>query len=259
MPVHVPVHLNGNGVLIQTGACYALSGLSFAATELSKNEKCSTVKGNVIVNGKIDKDIFIEMPVDKSDLSPMSHNLPKSDRDFLSSKSALQNGTLQGQLSKSHESVRCSVRKSLLASCLRNETLAALKCTSHRRRFSLGVCCLEFDLQSLGFQTSNKIVFSYKNNNIHQLDNMLGKQWDVFEVDRQQFRFVTELVIKMKGFILSGSVSTAICRKQLNIDSYREDVKSVDLDPLDGHDSDLDQEDISASNLDINDDMWLHK
>ena len=70
---------------------------------------------------------------------------------------------------------------------------------------------------------------------------------------------MTELVIKMKGFILSGSVSTALCRKQLNIDSYREDVKSVDLDPLDGHDSDLDQEDISASNLDINDDMRLHK
>ena len=156
----------------------------------------------------------------------------------------MQNRLLQSQLSKSNEAIRCSVRRSLLGSCIRSEILAALKCTNHRRRFSLGVCCLEFDLDILNFQNSNKRIFSYKNKSIEELDDLLGMQWDVYEVDTQQFRFVTEVVIKLKGFILSGTVSTAICRKQLIRESYREDVRLVELETTTGHDSDMEQEDM---------------
>ena len=223
----VPVGLSNDGTLLERGKCYQFDKFTFAATEIiSKN-----VKGEVIVNGKLDHKIQSSMPVDRlsgQSCRTIASGLPKKDREYLS-KMSLESEAEQQKLSNSSESVRHSVRAALLGSAIRREISSALTSKSFRKRVCIGLCSIEHDWRILNInRNTKKVLYSYKGGNIGALDKVLGLKWDILEIDSSHFRFVTQVLFKAKDMMLYMSVFTAICRKGLS-GYYREFIQTTEL------------------------------
>ena len=111
------VVLTTDGTLLEKGKCYRFGEMAFAATELSNQ----SVKGEVIIDGKLDHDIHISMPVDRisgqSDRK-LSSGLPKQDRDYLS-RFSLDSPVEQEILLNSSARVCHFVRSALLGRVIR--------------------------------------------------------------------------------------------------------------------------------------------
>ena len=73
--------------------------------------------------------------------------------------------------------------------------------------------------------------FSYKNDNIFNLDSLLGFLRDVNKISEFQFRFVTQLIVRLKGFQLTVTVSFATSHLQFSESDYRHRIKSLELIP----------------------------
>ena len=240
------------GTLIQTGHTYSIKGfnsVTVAATEIvsTPNSTCK-LKGDLILNGHIDHVVKIEMPVERAQSA--SCPLGKKDREFLGVLS-LFNRQNQEELRNSDVSVRRRVREAQLGAALHREVQCALKCRNFKRRFSLGLCSFEHDLDILNLDAVSKTrEISYRNENFEGFDSLLGNHWDVLPVEEQQhFRFVTRLTLKAKGMQIVGSVYTAVCRCSFGPD-YRALVKSRELTVDAGEVSDLDEEDTGNVTVD---------
>ena len=139
---------------------------------------------------------------------------------------------MKNDLLQSGPSVRRSVRATLLATCLHKAVQSALTSKAHRKRLCLGICSYEYDIDLLKIDLkTKKAVFSYKENNIHILDSLLGECWDIkiSSMDNTQFKFVTQLTVNIKEFMLFVCIFTAICRSLFDRTTYRSCVKQVDL------------------------------
>ena len=162
--------MNSFGALLERGECYRLGDINFAVTDIEQDT--NSVKGAVISEGKIDQSVKIVMPVEKK-IQPTKPCPDIKDRDILRSL-GLMNKTVQQKLLSSSSSVRHSVRQAMVASHLRKEVHAALVSPSHCRRFSLGVCSFEHDLDIFNIDPkSKKSAFSYENENISNLDSLI--------------------------------------------------------------------------------------
>ena len=233
----LPVVLTTDWTLLEKGKCYRFGEMAFAATELSNQ----SVKGEVIIDGKLDHDIHISMPVDRisgqSDRK-LSSGLPKQDRDYLS-RFSLDSPVEQEILLNSSAGVRHSVRSALLGRVIRREITSALSSKTYRKRVYLGLCSVEHDLKLLQIdRTTKKASYSYKDGNMSELDQVLGLKWDVMELDESYFRFVTQVVFKAKDMMLFMNVSTALCRQGL-IECYRDFIKSSELTTDEGDSANL--------------------
>lgn len=237
----VPVIFNSTGTLLERGQCYKLGDIQFAVTDLTiQCQDTNSVNGAVILNGKIDHSVKIVMPVEKK-VQPARPSLDRQDRTFLN-KISILNRTVQQELLVSNSTVRRAVRQSMIAAHLRKEVTSALNSKSHNRRFSLGVCSFEHDMDIFNLDLkSMKRVFSYRNENLSELDNLLGSLWDVKETGDGQFRFVTQVVVKLKGYQVTVSVSTAASRLQFSEADYRQKIKSLELSPAEDHLSDCEE------------------
>ena len=227
--VSVPVLLNSSGTLLECGQCYELDGIQFAVTDISvQQQKNELLKGAVILNGKIDESVQICMPVDKK-IQSTRPTLDRKDKDFLKSISFL-NKDVQWEVLESESTVRHLVRRSVVGSHMRKEVATALSSRSQNRRFSLGVCSFEHDIDLFGIDPKlKKTVYSYQKDNIGAL---LGCLWDIKEISDSQFRFVTQVVVKLKGFQLIVAVSTAVSRLPFSEIDYRNKIKLLELVPV---------------------------
>ena len=241
--VSVPVLLNSSGTLLERGQCYELDGIQFAVTNISvQQQKSEMLKGAVILNGKIDESVQICMPVDKK-IQSTRPILDRKDKDFLKSISFL-NKDVQREILESESTVRHLVRRSVVGSHMRKEVATALSSRSQNRRFSLGVCSLEHDIDLFGIDPKlKKTVYSYQKDNIGALDNLLGCLWDIKEISDSQFRFVTQVVVKLKGFQLIVAVSTAVSRLPFSEIDYRNKIKLLELVPVESQTSDCEEVD----------------
>lgn len=228
----VPMIVNTEGTLIERGQCFQYQTMNFAATDITcEHDKESVIRGLMIFDGKLDESIKIEMPASKS-VQCISPSLDKSGKEFLNSLSLLHSKQAQLELRESDSLVRQSVRQAVIASQIRKEVASALSSRSHTRRFCLGVCSFEYDIEMFELDIkSKKREFSYKKGNISRLDDLLGSLWDIKCIDGNQFRFVTQLVVKLKGFQLTVSVSTAISRFEFDEKEYRNVIMSMELVP----------------------------
>ena len=225
-----PMIVNTEGTLIERGKCLQYQTMNFATTDITcDQDKESVIRGVMIFNGKLDQSIKIEMPANKS-VQCINPNLDKHGKEFLNSVSLLHSKQAQQELRESDSLVRQAVRRAVVASQIRKEVASALSSKSHTRRFCLGVCSFEHDIEMLEVDIqSKKSEFSYKKDTISRLDNLLGSLWDIKRIDGNQFRFVTQLIVKLKGFQLTVSVSTAISR--FDEKEYRNVIKSMELVP----------------------------
>lgn len=88
-----------------------------------------------------------------------------------------------------------------------------------------------------------KTVFSYQKENIGDLDNLLGCLWDIKQISDNQFRFVTQVVGKLKGFQLIVAVSKAVSHLPFSEIDYRSKIKLLELVPVESQTSDGEQVD----------------
>ena len=233
--------MSTNGTLIQRGRCYRLSNtdVSVAAVDI----KGSQISGPMIIGGNIDHDVQVSMPAERACL-PSRDSVPtlgKSDRDYLATL-GLENQPEQEKLANASVSVRKAVRSALLGHLVRKEVSSALKNKSCRKTVCLGIVAMEHDMSILGIDTkSRKMIYSYKDGNMDQLDSLLGMRWDVSPIDKTHFRFVTQVVFKVKDLMLSMGVYCAICRSCFS-DSYRSEIQNKDMKECieeEDHSSDL--------------------
>ncbi|KAJ8050017.1 hypothetical protein HOLleu_03033 [Holothuria leucospilota] len=100
--------------------------------------------------------------------------------------------------SKRDFAFRMESRKHQLSSLLRKEVKLALKSKLPRRSFALGPCQYDTDLSlfHLDFFQKRKAVFSYKDETISHLDEMLGVKWDVLEIDGR-CKFISQVTVSL--------------------------------------------------------------
>ena len=143
----VPMIVNTEGTLIERGQCFQYQTMNFAATDITcEHDKESVIRGLMIFDGKLDESIKIEMPASKS-VQCISPSLDKSGKEFLNSLSLLHSKQAQLELRESDSLVRQSVRQAVIASQIRKEVASAQSSRSHTRRFCLGVCSFEYDIE----------------------------------------------------------------------------------------------------------------
>ena len=152
----------------------------------------------MIFDGKVDESIKIEMPANKS-VQCIYPTLDKSGKEFLNSLSLLHSKPAQQELREPDSLVRQAVRRAVIASQIR-KVASALCSRSHTRRFCLGVCSFEYDIEMLELDKSKKSEFSYKKGTISRLDTLLCSLWDIKCIEGNQFRFVTQLFLGKASF-----------------------------------------------------------
>ena len=103
---------------------------------------------------------------------------------------------------------------------------------------------MEHDIDLFGIDPKlKKTVYSYQKENICKLDNHLGCLRDIKEISDSQFRFVTQVVVKLKGFQLIVAVSTAVSRLPFSEIDYRSKIKLLELVPVESQISDCEEVD----------------
>ena len=109
--------------------------------------------------------------------------------------------------------VRFEIRKAPLGRALLKEVQSALKLSSYKKSFSLGVVSPEFDFEVFDVN-GGKVEFSYSLGNLSCLDSLMGGFWDV-QSPAGNCTYVTKLTLKVKDLQLFGKVCCARCRQAL--------------------------------------------
>ena len=234
-----------SGELIHSGGTVTLKthpNTIFGVTRIFHKGTGIVARGELVINSSIDRDVEITAPVQK--LQCVKVPLTKKDKDHLSKFNIADNSELQRSLLDAPPEVREQVRASQLGAAVAREVHFALKSKNAKRRFCLGLCSFEHDLSILGFGSARKVVFSYRESNISKLDSLLGQQWDVFSFDANQFKFVTQVVFRLREQIISGTIYTSVSRSELT-PSYRQCLADTDLAvPVIEEDENSDQEEV---------------
>lgn len=205
--------MNENGLVVEGGEVFRINGtdVSVGVTTVLDND---TATGSLVIGGTLMQDISVTAPINK--LSVAVSNLGKKETATLKSSSILAK---REKLVSAPFPLRLSVRKTLLGRSLRKEVQSALRLTSFRKNFCLGVVSPEFDIDIFNFPESMKVEYSYSAGNLVGLDSLLGKFWDV-QSPSGNCNYVTKLTLKLKDLQICGKVCFARCRQALPAD-YR--------------------------------------
>ena len=207
------------GLDVQVGQIHGVGDMNMAVTSITNQDSTQSITGYwVNSRSEVDREVVISAPGHKL-TAGATVDLSRADRKFMNStaEEAFTN-TLENLDNKA---TRLANRRYQLAAAINREVTAATTSKAMRRRFLLGVACLELDLPILQlhpFRMRNKQMFAYKTANLSGLDSLLGSHWDV-RPGQGQVIFVTQLVLGLSASnILSGSVAVASYRGDLSLD-----------------------------------------
>ncbi len=169
-----------------------------------------------LVSEGIEQEVKVTLPTGR--LQPITApKLQRKDRKLLkSSASKAVQSTVSNMKS---DSFREAHRMLQLRSSLNKEIHQTLKSTSFEKTSNLGPVNFEFDFSLFDFSLpdNKSVTYSYENQNMSQLDRLMGPKWDIKIIDNG-VNFVTSVRIRITpDFQLSISVKAATA--MLNIDS----------------------------------------
>ena len=204
------VKMNKNGVLVEGGEIFNIehSGQS-VIMGVKKVMADSTAVGNLIIGNSVMEDVTMTAPINRlSTAKPSAIN--RRDRKVLDDFSIFQR---RNNLVVAPFEVRLGVRKALLGKALLKEVQSALRLSSYKKSFSLGVLSPEFDFDIFHIDGA-KAEFSYILGNLSCLDSLMGESWDL-QSPAGRCNFVTKVTLKVKDLQLFGKVYCARCRQPL--------------------------------------------
>ncbi|KAJ8034577.1 hypothetical protein HOLleu_21476 [Holothuria leucospilota] len=181
-------------------------------------------KGILLLNAFVlgDKEVKVTVPVHRFRGSNAIKLKDKEERSALrdSRERAFKRSFALCQESSSY---RRQVREMQLSKYLRKEVKAALNSKGRRRVVNLGVCAMESDLEILGLEGFQKKDYSYRNNNIKDLDHLLGPRWDIID-EGNRVKFVTSLTLQLSvSWVETCSISTGISWNAIG-NNYRKEL-----------------------------------
>lgn len=211
--------MNAEGTVVSCGDVGQVviedSPLHFGVAKIVEVEGCLRATGSVIGA----EDIMITAPVLK--VAPSSKIVSKQVRKKLlaQKKKQFEFSIMRAKVSQHY---RLQTRRANLGRMLRQEVQSALKSKLHRRPVLLGLCVIETDLSIFGLDYFNKrkVVYSYKNNNLSELDLLLGNKWDATSKEGI-ISYVTEVIVHLsKDDLLHAIIFTTVSWGSLE-ENYR--------------------------------------
>ncbi|XP_071796114.1 uncharacterized protein [Asterias amurensis] len=127
------------------------------------------------------------------------------------SKQVLREAFTQTRVNLGNASFRNAFRVAQLTNAIIKEIKSAFWSTTRQRNFDLGLISPEIDCEvfSISLPDSPAAEYSYKKDNLGNLDNILGQGWDTSQ-NEGVTRYVTSLRLEMnRDLTLSGSVHVA--------------------------------------------------
>ena len=170
----------------------------------------------------IDKEINLSVPVRR--LIPVEGNPLnlREDRKLATKIAEGQVDTLITKLRDDHH-FRRLVREDLLKKLILKEVLSSFKSRNLRKAFTMGISCPEIVMVLFGIHPirRRRAVFSYKHDNLSELDVLLGDNWDWKDLSGQ-IVFVTQIVFWLRDNCLHGSVFGGFFPGTVPTENHRE-------------------------------------
>ncbi|KAJ8035493.1 hypothetical protein HOLleu_22742 [Holothuria leucospilota] len=220
----VPFYCKGE-TFVEVGSVCMITGLciTIGVVKIVTGGDETSLSGHPISEeGKLDTSISITVPAYR--VCKFEGGLLKETKQFLSTqkRDAFDKAAQQ---SKENSRFRCLLRQHQIAMLLRREVLAALKGKKRRRTISLGIPCIDTDLDLFGLDLQNKrrAKFSPVDGTMDQLDVIFGSGWDILDGDGC-FDFVSQVVFYISSSgLLNVTVITSKCERErpsTNVHAY---------------------------------------
>ena len=217
------MRMNRKGVLIEGGEVFKVGeGQPQVCMGVKKVLSDSTAVGNLVVGSSLLKDVTVIAPINR--LSAIKPGVvSKRDKMSLDSFSICSR---RNNLVVAPFKVRLDIRRAILGKALLKEVQSALRLSSFKKNFSLGVLSPEFDYDVFNISNDN-FEYSYLLGNLSGLDTLMGDFWDI-QSPAGRCSYVTKITLKVKEFQLFGKVCCARCRQTLP-KNYRSFLSKYDI------------------------------
>ena len=169
----------------------------------------------------LDKDLLMKVPVDR--LLPVTNaKVHRVDRESL--KAAALAGFKATTANMKDSWFREETRKGQVQSLIKKEVLLTLKSRTFKRLSNMGPLNFEFDGKLLGIPLPlyRVVTYSYKSENLHQLDRLLGNSWDILNTAAGT-HFITSLRVRVTNdSMMQLSFSAAVAMINVTAPHHRQ-------------------------------------